>query len=201
MRELTNTRTHKTKYFPLGKNKNSSHSCILDHTLLDTFTHADRNNHCTTVSRANNRKGLYTLDGVCVCVSFTLGFWRSKHTSVPSPGYHLGSIQRLGLSDDADSLFGVVEVVQVDADDAVPLLRILVSQHGLFVPGRDAMRVRCRLSNAGSQQMRGHVSISYCGDSSCSVLLNVFLLQNQTPGTLLLKHSLFRGCINGVRNQ
>lgn len=44
-----------------------------------------------------------------------------------SPGYHLGSIQRLGLSDDADGLLGVVEVVQVDADDTVPLLCILIS--------------------------------------------------------------------------
>lgn len=89
-----------------------------------------------------------------MCVSFTLGFWQSKHTSVLSPGYHLGSIQRLGLSDDADGLFGVVEVVQVDADDAVPLLRILISQHGLFVPGRDKTRVRCRLSMLGASKCR-----------------------------------------------
>ena len=49
------------------------------------------------------------------------------------PGYHLGSIQGLGLSDDADGLFRVVELVQVDPDGAVPLLRVLVRHRSFFV--------------------------------------------------------------------
>lgn len=99
---------------------------------------------------------------------------------MPSPGYHLGSIQRLGLSDDADGLFGVVEVVQVDADDAVPLLRILISQHGFFVPGRDATRVRCRLSMLGA---------SKCGDTFLfSIVVTAAALFSRTSFSLRTKY-------------
>lgn len=53
------------------------------------------------------------------------------------PGYHLGSIQGLGFSDNTDSLFWIVEVVQVDADHAVPLFCVLISHNSFFVSIRD----------------------------------------------------------------
>lgn len=60
-----------------------------------------------------------------------------KYECTVLPGYHFGSIQGLGLSDNPDSLFGIVEVIQVDANYTVPLLCILISHNGFFVSIKD----------------------------------------------------------------
>lgn len=65
-------------------------------------------------------------------------FWKSNYQCLMLPGNHFGSIQRLGLSDDTDCLFRVVEVIQIDSDDAAPLLCVLVSHHSFFVSIRNS---------------------------------------------------------------
>lgn len=115
----------------------------------------------------------------------------NEQVGVLSPGYHLGSVQRLGLSDDAHGLFGVVEVVQVDADDTVPLLCIFIRHHGFLVPVRNGVLVSSL--NAvifGGSKCGGHVSIVVI---AAAVFLSFFVLQNQMPGTSLLKCALQGG--------
>lgn len=113
------------------------------------------------------------------------------------PGYHLGSIQGLGFSDNTDSLFWIVEVVQVDADHAVPLFCILISHNSFFVSIR------------GTYFRQTFLTLSHLGKKMSINVWDTFLLRwlliflellhflsERIPGTISLKYVLFRGLIN-----
>lgn len=152
-------------------------AAVLHHTLYSTHSHADRNSHCTAMCRANkNRKKTFLAVQTHKCAVTWLPSWLHPETGSlwrcwrPFRGCW-GGPGRCGWRCST-------------ASHSHKPARLLCTWERCDTGQVQAL-------NAGSQQMRGHFSIFYCGDSSCSVLSNFFLLENQIPGTLLLKHIPF----------
>lgn len=49
-------------------------------------------------------------------------------------GHHFSALYGVGVPDNLDSLLRILEVIQVDPDDVVPVLGIAVRLGGLLVP-------------------------------------------------------------------